>query len=296
MTLKRSISQRFKNTLEKTKRIVSPSASSMSTAATSGSIMTSSSSSNIDNISTNSANSATSYTPSILNIKQSSISTIINHSDDSNNNKSPTLLYSSKIRSNSIRRQSSQPKYSLDIIDTSMASTIPIQIPNTSMDSDIEIINPNINTDSILSDHQTVLLPTDPIDKSIPPFASDRVSTSIDRSYEKPSFQHLNSGSSYSVTHSTSLDESSTTTSTSTSPVKLFKHDFFTQSTNHDVLVQNKVNPIFTKSNQIDHLDKHLDVGKNDLLADQMALNILHDISEEGGDELARFRAEIRLI
>lgn len=61
-----------------------------------------------------------------------------------------------------------------------------------------------------------------------------------------------------------------------------------------DERYKDHIDPVFLKSNQIDHFDKHLDRQKNDKLADQMALNILNNISEEEEtDELARFKAEI---
>lgn len=55
------------------------------------------------------------------------------------------------------------------------------------------------------------------------------------------------------------------------------------------------MDPIFIKAHQIDHLDKSLDVEQNDLLAEQMALNILHNISEEAVDELSKLKEEISL-
>ncbi|QPG73601.1 hypothetical protein FOA43_000913 [Brettanomyces nanus] len=53
------------------------------------------------------------------------------------------------------------------------------------------------------------------------------------------------------------------------------------------------VDPLFFKANQIDHFDRHLDRKNNDKLADQMALNILHNIAEEEADELTKLREEI---
>ncbi|CAI8507581.1 unnamed protein product [Pichia kudriavzevii] len=61
-------------------------------------------------------------------------------------------------------------------------------------------------------------------------------------------------------------------------------------------IIQDDVDSIFTKSNQIDHLDKDLDTRKNDLLADQMALNILQNIDEEDVDELSKLKEEISMI
>jgi hypothetical protein len=38
-----------------------------------------------------------------------------------------------------------------------------------------------------------------------------------------------------------------------------------------------------------------LDVRQNDLLADQMALNILQNINEESVDEISKLKEEIRM-
>lgn len=57
--------------------------------------------------------------------------------------------------------------------------------------------------------------------------------------------------------------------------------------------MQANMDPLFIKTNQIDHLDKSLDVEQNDILAEQMALNILQNISEEAVDELSKLQEEI---
>lgn len=271
-------------------------------------------------------------------MRKPSLNNIIN--DASNDDSPPTLLYSSRIRSSSIRRHGSQPKKSLDFIETSLASN-PVPLPNSTIKCDTNI-NPNLSTGSSMSDHQPILLPTDPIDKSIPPFTTEqltpiipqdleklnkgdrfeKLSNSLDNSYEKPFISNLNSSSSYSINHPSSImDESSFTTSTSNSPTRLgliFKNDQFlamgnsnnattnNSTTNNSTqidpfgstteVVQANANPIYVQAHQIDHLDKHLDTKKNDILADQMALNILHDISEENIDELSKLKEEIKLI
>lgn len=54
-----------------------------------------------------------------------------------------------------------------------------------------------------------------------------------------------------------------------------------------DEQYKDHIDPLFLKTNQIDHFDKFLDRKKNDKLADQMGWNILHNISEEDVDELS---------
>lgn len=299
MTLKRSISQRFKNTVEKTKRIVSsPTVRSFSSTHSPSPTQFS----NTDDVSIHSA-------PIIRN------SPLLINSESVDN--TPTLLYSSKLRPSSIRRHSSQQKQLLDFIDTSLppatATTIsstPTQLPTpiktptihdtsiataeTTFDSSISdnfssnVNNNNNNTNNntnntniLLPNDHPLLLPTDPIDKSIPPFTPDQLtpillSSSLDNSFDKPSISHINSSTSCTATES-----STNTTDFSSSPI---------------LIVQAHANPLFTKAHQIDHLDKNLDIRKNDQLADQMALNILHDISEENIDELSKLRDEINLV
>ena len=87
--------------------------------------------------------------------------------------------------------------------------------------------------------------------------------------------------------------------SASTSPNKYYKvidadYPSLPSNDKNTNILQDTVSSIFTKSNQIDHLDKSLDVRQNDLLADQMALNILQHIDEENIDELSKLKDEIK--
>jgi hypothetical protein len=83
--------------------------------------------------------------------------------------------------------------------------------------------------------------------------------------------------------------------STSTSLGSISNPITHTHPITHPEVVQIDVHPIFTRSNQIDHLNKSLDVRQNDLLADQMALNILQNINEESVDEISKLKEEIRM-
>lgn len=56
-----------------------------------------------------------------------------------------------------------------------------------------------------------------------------------------------------------------------------------------------QMDPVFVQANQIDHLDKSLDVQQNDLLAEQMAINILEKIDAGVVDELDKLKEEIGL-
>lgn len=308
MTLKRSISQRFKNTVDKTKRIVSSPAFNAAARSFSSNSSTSSASpvSATDNVSVHSAPSTQ----------------IRNHISTPQDNNTPLLLYSSKLRPSSIRRHSSQHKQLLDLdtslpptTSTSTSTSTSNQLPTplspshnistndttntaeTTFDSSLTDLNP-CERDLVInnSHNQPILLPTDPVDKSIPPFTPDQLtpillSSSLDNSFEKPSISHLNSSSSYTATES-----STNTTLPSSSPIGLSSVLSKNDNILSNQIVQTHANPLFTKAHQIDHLDKNLDIRKNDQLADQMALNILQNISEESIDELSKLRDEIKMV
>jgi hypothetical protein len=277
---------------------------------------------------------------------QKSVSNIIksyNHLDS----ELPTLLYTTKRRSNSIRRTRSIRTQSLDFIDTSnnlsnnISMPTPISLSNSNdqvnlitndnnnscnnntnqINYDDDDNNNNNNFDyidnssafSFEKNDKVILLPKDPIDKSIPPCTTEQLTpivpvdlvdlNMINSSYfdvnnfEKPNLLHSNFSSTTSSTMNSFMDNSirGTSSSLNSSPIKLssmLKNEDFSSV---QEFVQSDVNPIFTKANQIDHLDKDLDVKKNDLLADQMALNILQNISEENVDELSKLKEEISM-
>lgn len=386
MTLKRSLSQKLKRTITKTKRIVSPSIGSKRSSSTTPStneLFTSPSESSLPTPNSNSftdliplksagrhkkrdsrgleaweveqldhdtptlnglgisqldsSNSIASLQNSISSIQNSAnhllslakpksvVGTSINHSLDS----SPTLLYTGRKRSGSIRRNTSLKKHSLEFIDTSNIITMgnsiptPVSLKGESLyidDYEMKPAEKTPNNDSAPTSNQIehpndiILLPTNPTDQSLPPCTTEELTpiipTEQDRNalinsnyfdfknLERPS-NMLNSNWSSSTTNSCTINSSYensiryTSTTPSSSPLK---HTNSIKSDNilfHEIVQSDCVNPIFTKSNQIDHLDKDLDIKKNDLLADQMALNILRNISEENVDELSKLREEI---
>lgn len=374
MSLKRSLSKKFKNTFEKTKRIVSPSIDSKKNSTSdSNSIdsLTSSSNSNpnfglginvsLNDLMNNSDHSSlpinSNHTPtnSLSSIPKSCSNHDIKLMDQ--NNQQPALLYSAtlKRRSYSIRRKSKQH---LDSIDTSITASQNNDIKydlnnnggndsnssntnnnNTSTDNtnnnqktennyiDDDGYSDRSDVNSIQNSHNSpskvILLPIDPIDKSIPPCTTEQLTPIIPISFDSftpdsklltpitPSITYdiiNNNGntlnkqlppliiSNISASTSFTLNSVNTPLTLNSSPMYFSSSDNQLNSTVNDIeVIQNSVNPIFTKANQIDHLDKDLDIKQNDKLADQMALNILHNITEENVDELSKFKEEISM-
>ncbi|KAG0685914.1 hypothetical protein C6P40_004722 [Pichia californica] len=186
----------------------------------------------------------------------------------------------------------------------------------------------NYSQISFNKNDEILLLPTDPVDKSIPPCTTEQltpilpvdlenskmnssyfnidIKSNID-SLEKPPIPVSNLSSTTTNTVNSSSTENSNTTrrtsiSLNSSPIRIsfsnIQKNYPSSSTsdyNLHEIIQHDVNNIFTKSNQIDHLDKDLDIKKNDQLADQMALNILQNITEENVDELSKLKEEISM-
>lgn len=239
-------------------------------------------------------------------------------------NHHPTLLYTGRRKSNSIRRNKSiQQIHPLDYIDTNINQTTLNSNPiSFSAPKDYFHEAANYNEPSQASYHkndeeEVILLPVDPVDKSKPPCTTEQLTPilplSLDSSYingngnsyfdinpnDKPPLIVSNLSSSTSTTLNSSFLEPTTRgtpTSSTTSPIRitLSASNFKPEEVPLE-LFQPDVNPIFAKSYQIDHLDKELDLKKKDRLADQMALNILQHISEENVDELSKLKEEISM-
>ncbi|ONH70349.1 hypothetical protein BOH78_2005 [Pichia kudriavzevii] len=243
MTLKRSLSQKFKSTLEKTKRIVS--SSSLSSFDNHSPSVSDSFSFNSTDFSTPLTSTSTTFNDATdfggLGIQYNKDSISLNRKSSSLD--PPTLLYSRKKRSGTMSRSIPNRKQSIDLIDTSTPTNITSSIPTPESQDDL------LNSQS--QDRPSILIPSN--------------YSSTTTSYT------LNSFAENSAKCNMDLLES------------------------HEI-IQDDVDSIFTKSNQIDHLDKDLDTRKNDLLADQMALNILQNIDEEDVDELSKLKEEISMI
>lgn len=332
--------------------------------------------SNVDTNNHTPTNSISSIQKSVSHII--SIKKISNLNDQSLNEQDdqPTLLYSGKRKSNSIRRNKSiQQKHPLDFIDTSNNLNISLNLiptPN-SLNSNSDVFNydqsdnliknnDNLNSNenkknhnndietnkniiindtddydssslnSFKKDDEVILLPIDPVDKSIPPCTTEQLtpilpinldsSNNINNGYfnldynnnindksnpinidyiEKPPLIVSNLSSNTTTTINTSSTENTKRTSISIngSPIRIsfsnIQKNYTTTDYNLHEIIQHDANSIFTKSNQIDHLDKALDIKKNDQLADQMALNILQNITEENVDELSKLKEEISM-
>lgn len=256
-----------------------------------------------------------------------------NEDHDLKSSSQPVLLYTGKSKASSIRRNKSlQQLHQLDHIDTSIASSpIPINTPSASLsiystkESFYDVADEDDNEDGDEKNNEgdfekdtILLLPIDPVDKSMPPFTSEQLTpivpqnTNTERSTDRvPLLMSSNLSSTTSTTLSSSY-ENSTARSTllnasslygspinpsfsNTSNNKNSTHYSYPESYNLHQMIQHDVNSIFTKFNQIDHFDKDMDIRKNDRLADQMALNILQNISEENVDELSKLKEEISM-
>ena len=181
----------------------------------------------------------------------------------------------------------------------------------------------NDSVPACAEDTEVFLLPKSPVDSSIPPCTEEELTPIVptqrdDSGNAIGSFNYFDlpvkSSNTSSGTPNTTMVSgsipnlgfnsrclSTTTTSTPLSfPVQMqdstsISLGSISNPITHPEVVQIDVHPIFTRSNQIDHLNKSLDVRQNDLLADQMALNILQNINEESVDEISKLKEEIRM-
>ncbi|VEU21676.1 DEKNAAC102364 [Brettanomyces naardenensis] len=197
----------------------------------------------------------------------------------------------------------------------------------TQVDHDHSQHNPlKIVTDSEDVAEEVILLPIDPIDKSVPPCTTEELTpiipATLDELRESISFEaSINAddigsnqdGALIQRRRALIVSTLSTTSGTATLATSVASHQLSLSleditagssiqqtgnsaglySSLQDEDFKDHVDPVFCKANQIDHFDRSLDLKKNDKLADQMALNILHNIAEEEADELSKFKKEI---
>lgn len=342
MTLKRSLSQKFKSTLEKTKRIVS--SSSLSSFDNHSPSVSDSFSFNSTDFSTPLTSTSTTFNDATdfggLGIQYNKDSISLNRK--SSNLDPPTLLYSRKKRSGTMSRSIPNRKQSIDLIDTSTPTNITSSIPTPVSQDDLLSLSCRSNYSFTQNDENfendtggLIILPSGPNDdddiddddnnnnhnnnnnnhnnnisgKLNNTNSNDNNKTTIEGSHDillSAFLSHsaeLEKNSSYLDSQSQDRPSILIPSNYSSTTTSYTLNSFAENSAkcNMDLLesheiIQDDVDSIFTKSNQIDHLDKDLDTRKNDLLADQMALNILQNIDEEDVDELSKLKEEISMI